>query len=260
MNYYNSSIEGFSPQTFQPAAWGWYPIPAGQNGDIDKVVKRVEIPELSESLDEMQFLIGLVERSTAATSIEKGESPEGQVTLGEIKLLDAKATKRITSMSKFYRQVWKDLGDKFVMIVEANEDKLDAVKLYKKSVKGNYFAKEISPSDWKSKSGYKTRVTTQSEKEQDSIDSIQKMDVIMTRFPTNLPLREIYQKKLLDWAKLSPDETKEVMDFEKQQTGMMQQMPGMPGQMPGQGMPALPNPQGATLDQVLNPQPAPNVQ
>src|ERR1051325_4289467 len=27
MNYYNSSIEGFAPQTFTPSPWGWYPIP-----------------------------------------------------------------------------------------------------------------------------------------------------------------------------------------------------------------------------------------
>ncbi|HKQ06132.1 MAG TPA: hypothetical protein VJ464_13435 [Blastocatellia bacterium] len=254
MNFYNSSIEGFNPTTYQPAPFGWYPIPAGKDGDIQKVLKRVEVPDLSESLDEMQFLIGMVERSTAATAIEKGESPEGQVTLGEVKLLDAKAQKRITSMSKFYRQVWKDLGDKFVMIVEANPDKLDAVKLYKKSVNGNYFAKELKPEDWKSKSGYKTRVTTLAEKEQDSIDSIQKMKIGVTEFPTNQPLREIYQKKILDWMGLSPDETKEVMEFEKQQVGMMQQMPGMPGQgLPGQGMPALPAPQGVTLDQILTP-------
>ncbi len=251
MNYFNSSIEGFAPQTFTPSPWGWYPIPAGKDGDIQKVVKRVEIPELSESLDEMQFLISMVEKSTAATGIEKGESPEGQITLGEIKLLDAKARQRITSTSKFYRQAWKDLGDKFVQIVEANEDKLDPVKLYKKSAKGNYFEKELSPSDWKSKSGYKTRVTTQAEKEQDSIDQIQKMKIGTTEFPMNAPLKKIFQKKILDWMGLNPDEAKEVMDFEEQQMGMMQQM-GMPG-LPG-AAPALPSPQGMTLDQVLNPQ------
>lgn len=257
MNFYNSSIDGFNPQTYVPAPFGWYPIPAGKEGDISKVLKRVEIPDLSDSLEEMQFIIQMGERATAATGIEKGESPDGQVTLGEIKLLDAKAQKRITSMSKFYRQVWKDLGDKFVMIVEANEDKLDAVKLYKKSVKGNYFAKEISPSDWKSKSGYKTKVTTQAEKQQESIDAIQKMKVGVTEFPMNAPLREIYQKKVLDWMGLSPDEIKEVMDFEKQQMSQPQ-LPGMPG-MPGQ-TPALPPPSGVTLAQILNPQPQINAQ
>ena len=160
-------------------------------------------------------------------------------------------------MSKFYRQGWKDLGEKFVQIVEANPDKLEAVKLYKKSAQGNYFAKEVKPTDWKSKSGYKTKVTTQSEKQQDSIDSIQKMNAVLGQFPNNLPLKEIYQKKLLDWAELSPDQTKEVMDFEKQQmvNPMMAGMPGAPG-LPGQGaLPALPpgGGTGVTLNQVLNP-------
>jgi hypothetical protein len=242
MNFYNSSIEGFNPQTYEPAPFGWYPIPAGKDGDMSKVLQRVEIPDLSDSLDEMRFLIERVETSTAATSIQKGDSPDGQVTLGEVQLLDAKAQKRITSMTKFYRQGWKDLGEKFVQIVEANEDKLDAVKLYKKSTQGNYFGKEISPSDWKSRSGYKVKVTTQSEKQQDSIDAIQKMKIGVTDFPMNTPLREIYQKKILDWMGLSPDQAKEVMDFEKQN----------PLMMPGQGTPALPLPQGVTVEQLLS--------
>lgn len=246
MNFYNSSIDGFNPQTYQPAPFGWYPIPAGKDGDIQKVLQRVEIPDLSDSLDEMQFLIGMTEKSTAATSIEKGESPDGQVTLGEVKLLDSKARQRITSMSKFYRQGRKDLGDKASQIIEANEDKLEPVKLYKKSTQGNYFAKELNPSDWKSLSGYKTRITTQAEKEQDSIDAIQKMKIGVMEFPMNAPMKKIYQKKVLDWMGLNPDETKEVMEFEDQAAAMM---PGISGE----GTPALPSPGGVTLDQILTP-------
>ena len=234
MNYYDSTgNENWSPQTFEPRPFGWYPFPGNPN---DKI-KRVDIPELSESLDEMGFIKSLVESATAATATEKGTSEPGQITLGEVQLMAAKATDRITSIAKFYRLAWKELGDKWAQLVLANADKLDAVKLYKKSYKGNYFEQEIKPKDWQSEAGYEVRVTSSAEQEQDNLQTIQKFNAVIAQFPANVPLRKIYQKKLLDLVKVTPEEAKEVLDFEDQaanqpQPDMMAGMPQAPAMAP----------------------------
>ena len=212
MNYYDATNSEFQPATFQPAPFGWYPIP----GDPNKLIKRVDIPDLSESLDEMQFIIGMVERSTAATATEKGEQTKGHITLGEIQLMAAKANERITSIAKFYRLSWRDLGEKWVKLVLANPDKIEAVKLYKKSYKGNFFEREVAPEDWQSEAGYSVKVTSSAEQEQENMETIQKFNAVVAQFPNNIPLKKIYHNRLLDLIKLTPEETKEVMDFEEQ--------------------------------------------
>ena len=70
MHYYDSSMkaEGFTPSTFNPVPWGWYGVP----GDPNKVLKKVDIPDLSESLDEMSFVIDMTEKATGATSTQQG--------------------------------------------------------------------------------------------------------------------------------------------------------------------------------------------
>ena len=128
MHYYNSSIEGFSPQTFNPIPWGWYPIPIGQGGRIDDVIKKVEIPELSESLDEMQYIVGMIEKATGATATQQGVQSEKQVTLGEVQLALGEAKERIKGMSKFYTRAWKDRAQIFKLI-EPPSKLLDA-KIY----------------------------------------------------------------------------------------------------------------------------------
>ena len=234
MNYYNSLMEGFSPQTFEPTPWGWVPIPGNPNENI----MRIEIPELSESLDEMQFVIDMAGRSTAATNQLKGEQTKGDITLGEIQLITSKAMERITSTAKFYRNSWKEFGQKWAELVHANADKLNSVKLYKKSFKNNYFEKQVSSSDWKSEAGYRCIVRTSAEQEQESAQTLQKFNAVMAQFPDNQPLREIYQKKLLDFIGLSPEEVQEVVQFDKQKIGLNNEL------MPGMGainMPAMAN-------------------
>jgi hypothetical protein len=215
MNYYNSSLEGFVPQTFEPVPWGWYPIPAGEK-PIEQVVKRVEIPDLSESLDEMVWLIQLVERATAATASQKGTSEKNQITLGEVQILLKEVMDRIDDIQEMYDLSWKEFGEKWYKLIEANTDSLEAVKLHKKSYKGNYFEAEVKPSDWKSEAGYTVIVRSSDEQEEDQLQDIQKLLAIRAQFPQNVPLARIVQKKLLDLAKVSPEEAKEVLDFENQ--------------------------------------------
>ena len=229
MNYYDSTLKGFVPPTFEPKPFGWYPLP----GKPNEVFQKVDIPNLLESLDEMTFLIQLVEKAVGATANIKGVSEKKQITLGEVQIMLGKAMERMSEIAKFYKLSWKEFGEKWVKLVEAQNDNLQSVKLYKKSFKGNYFEKEISPNDWKSEVGYRVKVTSSAEQEQETIQVIQKLNAIIAQMPNNSPLLEIYHKKLLDLGGLNADEMREVLDYEKQKQSMPQ-MPQVPVATPTQ--------------------------
>jgi len=239
MNYYDSTIEGFIPPMFEPKPWGWYPVP----GKPKEVFEKVDIPELSESLDEMTFMIGMVERATAATATEKGVKEGRQITLGEVKLMTDKATERITSMAKFYRIAWREFGEKWIKLVEANAGKLKELELYKKSFKGNFFSKKVKPTMFKSTAGWNIRVISSAEQEQESLNTVEKLAAIKIDFQGNEAFGKIYKKKLLDLAKLSPDEISEVLDEEKQKQEVINTgaLPMTPGQLVPMPTPAMAN-------------------
>lgn len=213
MHFYDATAsEKWIPQTYDPVPFGWYPTA----GDPNKVTKQVDIPDLSESMDEMNFLIGMVERATASTATEKGVQESGDVTLGQVKLMMANSNQRITSIAKFYRLARIELGEKWYKFVMANEKWIEPVKLYKKSYKGNYYNEEVKVSDWKDEVGYACKVMSTAERDQKTIESIQKLQAISNMFPENVPLKQILKKKALDMVELSPEEIDEVMSFDEQ--------------------------------------------
>lgn len=213
MHFYDATAsDKWIPQTYDPVPFGWYPTA----GDPNKVTKQVDIPDLSESMDEMNFLIGMVERATASTATEKGVNEGGDVTLGQVKLMLANSNQRITSIAKFYRLARIELGEKWYKFVMANEKWIEPVKLFKKSYKGNYYHEEVKVSDWKDEIGYACRVMSTAERDQKTIESIQKLQAISNMFPENVPLKQILKKKALDMVELSPEEIDEVMSFDEQ--------------------------------------------
>jgi hypothetical protein len=129
MHYYDSSLksEGFTPSTFNPVPWGWYGVP----GKPSEVLQKVDIPDLSESLDEMTFVIEMTEKATGATTTQQGTQTERKTTLGEVELALGEAKERTQGMSKFYTKAWEQRGLKFLKLIEAGRGKLDAVKIYK---------------------------------------------------------------------------------------------------------------------------------
>ena len=238
MHYYDSTVEGFTPQTFNPVPWGWYGVP----GKPSEVMQKVEIPDLSESLDEMTFVIQMIEKATGSTSTLQGVQTENKITLGEVELALGEAKQRIKGISKFYTQAWKDRGELFLKLIEAASDKLDAVKIYKKGRNtGDMFGREIEPKDWITESGYRVRVWSQDEKNAKDQETLQKLNAVKMNMPANPKLDEVYQRKLLEFAGLTPDEINEIMEIEARNRAMMmanQQMPGqLPGQPPAQGQP-----------------------
>ncbi|MEK7180324.1 MAG: hypothetical protein AAB706_02515 [Patescibacteria group bacterium] len=237
MHYYDSSLkaEGFSPSTFNPIPWGWYPVP----GKPSDVLQKVDIPDLSESLDEMQFITEMVEKATGATATQQGVQTERQVTLGEVQLAQGEAKARTQGMSKFYTKAWEQRGIKFLKLIEASADKLDAVKIYKKGRNtDNVFEREISPKDWMTQAGYRVKVWSQDEKKANDTDALTKLNAVMMNMADNPKLREVYQRKLLEYADLTPDEITEIMQFEQQKmmmlgNGIMGLPPAQPDIQPG---------------------------
>lgn len=251
MNFYDSGMENFVPQSFQPTPFGWYPLPVPEGKKLDDVFKKVEIPDLKDSIEEMEWVKKLVESAVAANTTLQGDTEQSKVTLGEVELALSAAKERVTSIAKFYNIAMKEKGQLFAKLLNANADKLDAVKLYKKSHKGNYFSKEVSGKDWKSDAGYTCKVISTAERQKQNIEEMQKLNAANAQFQGNPAFKKIYDKKVLEFIGASPEESKAVMDFEEQnmQMGMM---PGMP-----------PNAQNASPQPAITPaipltQPQPN--
>lgn len=235
MTFYDATAsEKWVPQTYEPVPWGWYPTA----GDPNKTTKRVDIPELSESLDEMQFVIGMVEKATASTATEKGAKEQGDVTLGQIKIMLQASNERIVSTAKFYRLARREFGEKWYKFLMANEKWIKPVDLYKKSHKGNYYKETIHPHDWKDEAGFVCKVVSTAERNAKNMDELQKLQGVASMFPENIPLKQILKKKALDLVELSPEEIKEVMDFDKQA-------------LPTAGATGVPSPMSPTSPQVI---------
>ncbi len=215
MHYYDSSLkaDGFTPSTFNPVPWGWYPVP----GKPSDVLQKVDIPDLSESLDEMGYVVEMVEKATGSTTTQQGAQTERKTTLGEVQLALGEAKERTHGMSKFYTDAWKQRATKFLKLIEAAQDKLDAVKIYKKGKNtDNIFEREISPKDWMTEAGYRVRVWSQDEKKASDTDSLAKLNQVVMSMFDNPKVQEVYKRKLLEYADLTPDEVTEIMEFEKQ--------------------------------------------
>jgi len=211
MQYYDSTNKDFQPSTYNPVAWGWYGVP----GKPSEVVQKVDIPDLSESLDEISFIMELVEKATGATATQQGVQTERSITLGEVELALGEAKEIARSVSKFYTQAWKDRGLIFIKLVEAASDQLDAVKIYKKGRNtDDIYEREVAPKDWKTPAGYRCKVWSQDEKNAKDTEALQKLAAVKANMPLNPKVDEIYKRKLSEFAGLTPDEISEIMEFE----------------------------------------------
>lgn len=224
MHWYDSTVQGYKPQTYEPGPGMMLPAP----GDPNKTIKPVDISGLDETFDAINFLTTVVERGTGATAIEKGVGEKGQQTLGEVQILVGKAMERATTMSKFYKASWYELAKKWDAMMQANNFK--KLKLYKTGRSGKLYEKIVYNKDWKSEAGYEPTVRSSSEQEQEQTKTLQKFMFVLSQFPNNPALRKIAQKRELESLDLSADELKQVEDAEEQaqQAQQMQQTPIQP--------------------------------
>ena len=242
MHYYDSSLkaDGFIPGTYEPKPWGWYPIP----GKPSEVLQKVDMGGVPDNAEFSNFVVDFVQRATASTDTQQGVQTKGQKTLGEVELAQSEAKARTQGMSKFYTHVWKQRATKFLKLIEAAADKLDAVKIYKEGKNTSHvFEREISPKDWMTKAGYRVKVWSQDEKRANDTDALKKLQTLRLEMFDNPKVLEIYQRKLTEYAGLKPEEVSEIMQFEEQKklaainnpTPMLPPQPGKGGQpMPPQ--------------------------
>jgi hypothetical protein len=254
MNLYDATKEGFVPQTYEPKAFGWYGVP----GKPSDVYQQLQIGDLSDALPEMQFVMDMVDRATGATATQQGAT-QSNIQLGQVQLALVEAKERVRGLSKFYTQAWKERGTKFLKLIDAASDKLDAVRIYKKGRNTDtLFSQVIDPSDWETKSGYRTRVWSQEDKNTQDTQKLQKLSAAVQNMPGNPKLMEIYDRKLLEFADLQPEEINEVMEVQQQiQQQMMNQAAMMGAQQPGgQPVASTPGMPQQTMPQA-QPQPQP---
>lgn len=237
MHYYDSSLkaEGFIPSTFVPKAWGWYPIP----GKPSEVLQKVDMSGEPGNVEYNEYITQFVEKATGATPGQQGVTPPAGTPLGTTQIVEAEAKARTKGMSKFYTFAWKQRATKFLKLIEAASDKLDAVTIYKEGKNTNdIFGREISPKDWMTKAGYRVKIWSQDEKKANDEQSLNKIVNTLQLMPGNPKLLEVAQRKALELADLKPEEVAAIMDFEKQKQLMIangQLPPPLPiGQQPGQ--------------------------
>jgi len=237
MHYYDATKEGFSPSTQEARPFGWYGVP----GKPSDVMQKVEIPDLSDSLDEMQFLIAMSEKVSGATPTQQGVQTNTQVTLGEVQLALGQAQERIKGISKFYTPAWKQRAEIFLKLIEAGADKLDAVKVYKKGKNTNDIHQvEIDPKSWKNKANYLVKIWSQEEKNVENTNLLQKLNATKSVIVGNKKLDEIYKRKLLEFSNLTPDEINEVMAIEEKNQQAMETMGMTGGGIPSTTQPGQP--------------------
>ncbi len=267
MNYYDATTaqdKGFTPQVWEPKAWGWYGLP-GKPADF---IQRVDIPDLSDTLDEMTFVMTMSEKASGANATTQGAIQEqNKVTLGEVELALGEAKERIKGMSKFYTNVWKQRAMTFLKLIEAGADKLDAVKIYKKGRNTDeLYAREIAPSNWMTESGYKVKVWSQDERNAENDNKIQRINATKTNMPDNPVVDKVFKRRLLEFGDFAPDEIKDAMDYEEQkQQALLQQQQMAQQQQMGMGQPqaqlgqpqmGMPSPQAPMFPPPPPPEPA----
>lgn len=240
MHWYDQTNESYQPTEYEPGQGVMLPAP----GDPNKTIMPVQISGLDETMNAINFLTNVVERATAATSIEKGSQEGPRTTLGEVEILVGKAMERTQSMALFYRRSWLELAMKWMGLMQANQS--GKRKLYKKSSNGKIWPKTIYPKDWKSVSGFKAYASSSSEQEQEKTKGIQRLMFVKSMFPNNMALSRISQKRALELVDLSPAELREVEEEEKK----LQSQPQLAQQSQLQaGQPVEPQPD-PTIEQV----------
>jgi len=254
MHFFNSNLEGYTPQTWQPIPFGAYGIPIPTNGDIRQHIQKIEIPDLTESIDEMKYVQEMTERATGALANQQGALPDRQVTLGAVQIALGEAKERARGTAKFKVKVWEQRAKKFLKFIEAAPDKLDAVKIFKKGRNTDaIYNKTIGPNDWKSELGYRVKIWSQNDKYSNDTKTLEKMNAAMANIPGNPVLTEEFRKKILEFADISPEKVVEILDFEKNKAQMPQIGPdGQPIPTSGGGI----NPPAPAQPPVLPVKPA----
>lgn len=236
MHWYDATVQGYTPQTYEPGAGRMLPAP----GNPKETIMPVEVNGLDETFTAIDFLTKVVERGSGAVAVEKGTGESGTQTLGEVEILVGKAMERSVAMQKFYRGSWYELCTKWSLMTDAN--RTGETTLYKTGKNGRMFKKVVTSKDWKSEAGYEPVVSSTSEQESNNIKNIQKFNFVMQQSPNNKALKSIALNRELEMLDLTPAELQEIQDEEEQ----LQAQPQEEAQQPNLGQPEVLQPEALT--------------
>lgn len=208
MYFYDTKNNTFKPRAFDPKPFGMFGVP----GEPEKIIKQMQISPLGDTMQQITFLKDLIQSSVAQTPNERGIT-KGTATLGEVEINLQQSTGRNESGAVNYRRAWEDSGRIFYKILQANSN--GQITLYKKSGTGEYYEKKVELSDVINNKGYECNIVMKAEKESRDNADLQKINFVKTSFASNPVAQKIAKKKTLEILDWSPEEIKQVMEFEE---------------------------------------------
>lgn len=222
MNFYDSTAaDNWVPTGYDPRPFGWYPLP----GKPNEVYQAVKVENLDGVINEIQYVVGLVEKATATGAVDKGVVEQGKRTLGEVEIAVNKAMERTTSMAKYYRRATKDKVQKWIFLEQQNSTKEETLDKTN-PITGQVVSKTITKEDWYSEKGYKIVVESFNQQLTEKTEQIQRLGAAKQFFSEdNIALNRAIQKRALSIAELNPDEKEEIINFEKEKLQAMQPSP-----------------------------------
>jgi len=243
MYFFDTKNGTFQPRSFDAKPFGMYGVP----GNPSEIVKQMDIQPLSDTMPTITWLKDLIQSSLAQTPLERGEQPKGNSTLGEVQLSFSQSQGRNQVVSKNYRRAWKQLGVLFYELFRSNVT--SSIMIYKKGGDGNYYSKDVAPSDWIQPQGFEVKVELQAERDAASDFDLKKIQYVKNVFPNNKAAQDIANKKTLELVNWTEEEIDAVMQAEQAQPPIMPQIgpdgkPIDPVQAPDQAN----NPQDSIAD------------
>lgn len=229
MFFYNSSNDQFIPQTFNPYAWGFYPVP----GNPNEMIMPVTPPNLTDTLEEIGFVKNLVEQSTAATATLQGAMEKSQVTLGEVEMTLSNAQQRIQAIAPYYCESWRSTAEKAYKVIEGgvNNRYLGSIKLAKRGGKGTMFLEEVDYKDLITPNGYEIEAIPMQSAQNLAMDDLQKLNAAIQVMPENAALKRIFKEKMLEATSLSSEQINEIKAEEEKVMEKMEQQMQLQSQM-----------------------------
>jgi hypothetical protein len=207
MHFYDATNEEFSPDAFIPRPFGFYGLP----GNPNDIIKSVPVLEMSESLDELEYVRTMGSRGMITTDIDKGMTPSGNRTKGEIEILANRSQRQVNNLQKFYSRYWYDIANMWKELSISKAISSDRVKLEKRGNNSQMYQFELKPKSLNDKSQYRVKVTQKSQKEDETKDKLQKIAFARQQFANDPIAMNIISEKLITELELfTPEEIKNI--------------------------------------------------
>lgn len=210
MYFFNTMNGTFQPRAFDPKPFGMYGVP----GNPAELVQQIDIKPLPDISNQITWLKNMIQSSVAQTPTERGVKEAGEQTLGQVQIQLAGSRGMNQVVSKNYRAAWKEIGRLFYELMKENSS--GTMKLSKKGSDGNYYSRDVSPTDWKSPNGYEVIVENEADRSIADDFDLKKLQYVKNSFMNNATAINIAKKKELEILDFTGDEIEAIMSAENQ--------------------------------------------